>query len=74
MRQALFAEKRAEFFSQLKTDKIHRLKKNPLFSVKINRKKGIISASLLDCRLQKTQYLKYGSWLTNNWINELICT
>lgn len=32
MGQALFAEKRAEIFSQLKTNKICRLKKHPLFS------------------------------------------
>lgn len=46
MKKALFAEKRAGIFSQLKKDKIHRLKKHLLFSDKIKRKKGIIPASL----------------------------
>lgn len=66
MRQALFLGKGAEIFSQLKTDKIHRLKKLPLFSGKIDRKKGKYLHHR-EIAGYKKQCLEYGSWLTNNF-------
>lgn len=39
-------EKRTELFSQLKTDKLRRFKKHPLFSGKIGRKKGTLPVLL----------------------------
>lgn len=65
MKKALFAEKRAGIFSQLKKDKIHRLKKHLLFLRQDKKKERHNTCFIV--KLQSAQNTVPSSYLTDNY-------